>query len=70
MVAIRGYNERRRATRECLHSTFVEADEFVRLLLSRRELVRSDDSDGNVRGLLDLKTGRRFLIVQEKLFLR
>jgi hypothetical protein len=31
-------------------------------------MVRSDEPDLNVRGLLDTETGARFLIQQEKLF--
>jgi hypothetical protein len=31
-------------------------------------MVRSDEPDLNVRGLLDMETGTRFLIEQEKLF--
>jgi hypothetical protein len=56
--------------RELLNSTFVEPDEFLRLLLSRQALVRSDRSEGNIRGLLDPITGRRFVIEQERLLQR
>ena len=70
MAAIRGYGDRRRTMRERLNSTFVEPDEFLRLLLSRRVLVRSDRQEGNIRGLLDPITGRRFVIERERLLQR
>ena len=47
---------------------FVERDEFCQLLLSSRRLVRSDDRAANIRGLLDLEMGVRFLIKEDKLF--
>jgi hypothetical protein len=43
-------------------SQYVPPEEFLRLLLSRRRLVRADGADGQVRGLLDPQTGTRFLI--------
>ena len=58
---------RYRATKESLDSMFVQPVEFLRLLLSRRELIRSDDLSGDVRGLLDVRTGQRFLVRKEKL---
>ena len=48
--------------------TFVARDEFCKLLLSSQRLVRSDEPRSQVRGLLDLDTGKRFLIEQENLF--
>jgi hypothetical protein len=59
---------RRRAMRDRAEFTYVQREEFCRLLLSTRHLVRSDEPDLNVRGLLDTETGTRFLIEQEKLF--
>ena len=47
---------------------FVERSEFVELLLSFKRVIRADDLGINVLGLLDLDTGTRFLIEQEKLF--
>jgi hypothetical protein len=49
---------------------FVEREEFLRLMLGRRELVRSDSSGGKVRGLLDPTIGQRFLIDRNKLLRR
>jgi hypothetical protein len=57
----------RRATNEYLDSKFVQPSEFLSLLLSRRELIRSDDIRRDVRGLLDVRTGQRFLVRQENL---
>jgi hypothetical protein len=60
-----------RRTADARHNfTFVEPHEFLKLLLSRREMTRSDECDGKVRGLLDVQTGRRFLIRQDKLVQR
>jgi hypothetical protein len=59
---------RRRALRECSESNFVQRDEFCKLLVSFRKMVRSDEPALNVRGPLDLKTGTRFLIEDENLF--
>jgi hypothetical protein len=53
--------------RELLEGTFVERDEFCRLLLSVQRMVRSDEPAVNLRGVRDLATGRRYLIEQEKL---
>lgn len=57
----------RRELRERSENSFVQRDEFCRLLLSCRKMVRSDEPAVLVRGLLDLKTGIRFLIEQENL---
>jgi hypothetical protein len=54
--------------RETLDLPFLEREEFLALLVSRRKLVRADDSDASVRGLLDSATGKRFLIQEGELF--
>jgi hypothetical protein len=68
MMLIDALDERRRLVRDNSNSTFVQRDEFCSLLLSTRRLVRSDEPGRGVRGLLDMDTGVRFLIEQEKLF--
>jgi len=68
MMLIETIDERRRVLRERSEFTFVQREEFCRLLLSTRRMVRSDEPDVHVRGLLDVDTGARFLIEQEKLF--
>jgi len=68
LIEIETIHERRRAMRERSEFTFVQREEFCSLLLSTRRMVRSDEPDLNVRGLLDTATGARFLIEQEKLF--
>ncbi len=40
----------------------------MRLAVSPRALARADDPAARVRGLLDLRTGERFLTEEEKLF--
>jgi hypothetical protein len=60
--------ERRSALRQRPGFTFVHRDEFCRLLLSCKKLVRSDEPAVSVRGLLDVQSGERYLIEQEKLF--
>jgi hypothetical protein len=70
MKAIAGYDNSRRVTLACSESMYVQPEEFLSLLLSRREMVRSDAVDGEVRGLLDVVTGERFLIERAKLISR
>ena len=60
-----GSNEAQRAG---ANFTFVQREEYCNLLLSTRRMVRSDEPGHHIRGLLDLETGMRFLIEQEKLF--
>jgi hypothetical protein len=60
--------ERRRALREQPDLKFVHRDEFCRLLLSTKKLVRSDEPAVCIRGLLDVESGERYLIEQEELF--
>jgi hypothetical protein len=45
--------------------TFVGPDEFCRLLLSRRNLVRLHQPQPGMRGLLDPDTGKTFVIQEE-----
>ena len=47
---------------------FIEASEFVRLAVSPQPLIRSDEPNAYLKGLLDTKTGTRFLAEEEKLF--
>jgi hypothetical protein len=49
-------------------ATFVKREEFCEMLLSFRKFVRSDED--RYRGLLDVETGRRFLIDREELMKR
>lgn len=60
--------ERRRVLRRQPGLTFVHRDEFCELLLSYKKLIRLDEPAVGVRGLLDVESGERFLIEQEKLF--
>lgn len=46
---------------------FVEPDEFTRLVTSRYPLVRADDWESQLLGVLDTQTGRRFLIERERI---
>lgn len=68
MVVTRDLDERRSAMRDSSPYTLVQREEFCRLLLSSRRLVRSDEPRLRMRGLMDLDTGDRFFIEQEKLF--
>jgi hypothetical protein len=58
--------ERRSALRLQADSQFVEREEFLTLLTSRRQLVRANDSGAGVWGLFEPATGKRFLIEEEK----
>lgn len=60
------FHEEQVALPERPGSTFVQRDEFCKLLVSFRKMVRSDET--SIRGLMDVETGRRFLIESEKLF--
>lgn len=46
----------------------VESVEFCKLILSRKRLQRIDQPATGLRGLLDLETGTRFMIEEQKLF--
>jgi hypothetical protein len=61
-------SEKRRARLERSAATIVKRDEFCEMLLSFRRYVRSDED--RYRGLLDVETGRRFLIDREELLKR
>jgi hypothetical protein len=49
-------------------SLTVGAEEFCRLAISLRNLVRCDDKAVGLRGLKDVETGERFLISERELF--
>ena len=63
-------DSRRLAMRDDAKFTFVQREEYCRLLLSTRRMVRSDEPSLHARGLLDTETGMRFLIEQDQLFAR
>ena len=65
IVALAQRREILRLRPEC---RFVDRTEFIDLAVSPRPLRRSDEPEANVRGLLDLRTGTRFLAEVEKLF--
>ena len=46
---------------------FVTPTQFCELLVSRRNLVRSDDRSAKIRGLIDPSIGVRFLVREEEL---
>jgi len=46
----------------------ISPDDYCRLAVSTRKLVRRDDKAGGLRGLEDLETGERFFIDEEDLF--
>lgn len=46
---------------------FVDPEEFILQIMSRRQLMRCDDSGDDVRGLLDPATGRRIFIETDRL---
>jgi hypothetical protein len=62
--------ERRRDPRAHPDATSIQPADFLRLLLSRRMLVRLDYHDGNVHGLQDLETGEKFLVKRMQLLRR
>lgn len=61
-------SSKRRARLDSAAATIVKRDQFCEMLLSFRKYVRSDED--RYRGLLDVETGRRFLIDREELLRR
>jgi len=57
----------RRGRQQPMENIFVNRDEFCKLMLSYRKLVRADEPGNRVRGLLDVESGERYLIEQEEL---
>ena len=53
---------------DTLARTFVEPDEYHRLVISNRHLERRDDRPAGLRGLWDIDTGAWFVIEEEKLY--
>jgi hypothetical protein len=60
-------SEERSRLNERLDCRFVESEEFCRLLVGKGHLVRADEASRDLRGLLDLETGVRYLIETRKL---
>jgi hypothetical protein len=58
---------RRRQLRSQPDCRFVDPPEYRRLLLSRRLLERADEPRAAVHGLRDVRTGRRYLVEDERL---
>ena len=58
---------RRRALARQRQCRFVELREFAELAVSLRKMERADDLPCRVRGLVDLETGERYFIEEEKL---
>jgi hypothetical protein len=47
---------------------YVDAPEFIALAISARKLVRADEWNAGLAGLLDLTTGERIVIDRDLLF--
>ncbi len=47
--------------------TFVQPEEYCRLLLSWRKMTRVDEANSDFCGLLDLQSGKRYLIERQRL---
>jgi hypothetical protein len=56
-----------RALHERAENSFIQRDEYCRLLVCSKKMIRSDEPALGLRGLFDVQTGNRFLIEQEKL---
>lgn len=61
-------HQRRHELRIQKNCRFVSPSEFLEYATSRHHLLRSDDREAGIHGLLDPETGTRFLIEEEKLF--
>ena len=62
------FDETRRVLRRRQDCKFVGPHEFCSLLVSTRKLLRADQTDAGLRGLLDEEAGVRILIEEERLF--
>ena len=60
--------QRQRVSQRGQDVTFVHREEFCRLLLSFKKLIRSDEPAVRIRGLTDVESGERYIIDQEELF--
>jgi len=60
--------QRQRVLQRGRSVTLVHREEFCRLLLSFKKLIRSDEPAVSIRGLTDLESGERYVIAQEELF--
>lgn len=47
---------------------FVDRDEFMRLLVSSKNLIRVEEDTSGLRGLLDVNSNCTFLIDEDELF--
>jgi hypothetical protein len=45
-----------------LPALVVRPEEFLRLVLSRRKVVRADDAHNSIRGLVDMESGQRYVV--------
>lgn len=61
-------DKRRMAREKPPDCRFVERDEFMRLLVGTKELIRADEASVGLRGLLDSQNNLRFLIDEVELF--
>jgi hypothetical protein len=67
MTSTKNLMTTRRGRQLPTENIFVNRDEFCKLMLSYRKLVRADEPGNRVRGLLDIESGERYLIEQEEL---
>ena len=67
MVPAEGKSAGRLRFRHRSDCRFVDSEEFCRLIIGTRRMVRADERAIDLHGLLDLETGTRFLIEREKL---
>lgn len=67
MTTIGLHQEGRHEVSERSSGTFIPREEFCKLLLSNRKMLRFDERGGKVRGLLDVQSGALYLIEREEL---
>jgi len=60
-------HQNRHTMQDRLDCQFVGPQEYCKLLVSNKQLERSDEHMLGIRGVFDLKTGVRFLIHEEDL---
>jgi hypothetical protein len=68
MAWIESPRDKKHSLRNSTSATFVRREEFCRLLLSFKKLIRSDEPADRIRGLTDVESGERYLIKHDELF--
>lgn len=67
MTSVEKRHDEQHSSKKRPATRFVDSDEFCRLLVGFKRLVRADDPHYEVRGLLDLDSDTLYMIENNKL---